>query len=77
MNRRPKPRAIRAGTICASLIIALAAFNGAPAMADRHDANRPGTITVSGTGSVVAVPDIAMISTGVVSEADTARAALD
>jgi uncharacterized protein YggE len=34
------------------------------------------TISVSATGSVLAEPDLAMISTGVVSEADTAREAL-
>jgi len=34
------------------------------------------TVSVSATGSVVAEPDLAMISTGVVSEADTAREAL-
>jgi uncharacterized protein len=34
------------------------------------------TVSVSAAGSVVAEPDLAMISTGVVSEADTAREAL-
>ncbi|HEU0158616.1 MAG TPA: SIMPL domain-containing protein [Hyphomicrobiaceae bacterium] len=40
------------------------------------DAQQERTVSVSATGSVVAEPDLAMISTGVVSEADTAREAL-
>lgn len=38
---------------------------------------RPATITLSGEGSVFAEPDMATLSAGVVTQADTARAALD
>ena len=38
---------------------------------------RPGTITVTGTGKASARPDLAILSVGVVSEAKTARLALD
>lgn len=41
-----------------------------------QDKPRERTITITASGDVAAEPDLAMISTGVVSEADTARAAL-
>lgn len=61
---------------------ALAAFWLAAAMlwtapmAHAQDKPAPRTITVSATGTAVAEPDIAIISTGVVSEAITAKDAL-
>lgn len=49
--------------------LALSVFLAAPAMA--------GDITLTGTGSVLAAPDMAMITTGIVTQADNAREALD
>lgn len=49
--------------------IALAAMLATPALAD--------TMTLTGTGTVRAAPDMATISTGVTTQADTAREALD
>ncbi len=49
--------------------LALSMFLAAPAMA--------GEITLTGTGSVLAAPDMAMITTGIVTQAETAREALD
>ncbi len=45
----------------------------APALSDEQ----PATMTLSGTGEIAAAPDMAMITSGVVTEAETARAALD
>jgi uncharacterized protein len=45
-------------------------------MAAEPDRQHDRTVSVSATGSVAAEPDLATISTGVVSEADTAREAL-
>jgi len=45
-------------------------------MAAEPDQQHDRTVSVSATGSVAAEPDLATISTGVVSEADTAREAL-
>jgi len=58
-------------------LVALAGATGGPLMAQSPDQTQPATITVSATGNVIAVPDIALISVGVVSEADTARDALN
>lgn len=44
--------------------------------ADAQDKPRERTITITASGEVAAEPDLAVISTGVVSEAETARAAL-
>ncbi len=63
--------------LLAPLVLALSLITGAPDMADAHETDHAGTIVISASGSVVAVPDMAMISTGVVSEAETARDALD
>ena len=49
---------------------------GGMAMAAEPDQPQERTVSVSATGSVAAEPDLATISTGVVSEADTAREAL-
>lgn len=61
-------------TFCAAALLAslspLAAQEAAPAM------RRP-TLTVTGEGTARATPDMASFSTGVVSEAKTAREALD
>src|SRR5215208_4543281 len=53
----------------------LLAGAGAPLVAHAEDP-QPGTITVSGTGTVSAVPDTATISFGVVTQATTASQAL-
>lgn len=53
----------------------MAPFAAAAAYAAEQGSERVISITASGT--VTAVPDIALISTGVVSEAETARAALE
>jgi len=42
-----------------------------------HAEEKPGTISVSGTGTANVAPDLAIISLGVVREAKTAREALD
>ena len=48
------------------------------AWADHHEADKPPrTITVSGEGKVKVKPDTASISAGVVTEAETAREALN
>src|SRR5690606_8800094 len=49
--------------------LALAAVLASPALAE--------TITLSGTGTVRAAPDMATVSTGVTTQAETAREALD
>lgn len=49
--------------------VALAALLATPAFAD--------TITLSGTGTVRAAPDMATVNTGVTTQAETAREALD
>lgn len=49
--------------------IAMAALLASPALAD--------TMTLSGTGTVRAAPDMATINTGVTTQAETAREALD
>lgn len=53
----------------------LIAGAGAPLVARAEDP-QPGTVTVSGTGTVSSVPDTATISFGVVTEATTAAQAL-
>jgi uncharacterized protein len=63
---------LRAGLVAAAL--AVAAMMAIPARAD--DAPRP-TLSLTGTGEVFAKPDMAVISSGVVTEAKTAREALD
>jgi uncharacterized protein YggE len=45
-------------------------------MAAEPDQRQDRTVSVTATGGVAAEPDLATISTGVVSEADTAREAL-
>ena len=62
----------RAGLVAAAL--ASAALYALPARADDRTAN---TLSVTGTGEIAVAPDMATIRTGVESEADTAREALD
>jgi uncharacterized protein len=62
---------IRAGLVGAAL--AVAALMVLPARAD----DTPPTLSLSGHGEVSVAPDMAVITSGVVTEADTARAALD
>ena len=64
----------------ATALLALATAACAP-MADRHADHhrmmaRPATVTVSGTGTATATPDMAEITTGVVTQAPTAAGAL-
>jgi uncharacterized protein len=59
----------------ASALLATLLVVGGPVMAAEPD-RQDRTVSVSATGSVAAEPDLATISTGVVSEADTAREAL-
>lgn len=56
--------------------MALAMGLAAPGAARADESPRPRTVTVSATGQVEAVPDMAYISSGVVSEAKSARAAM-
>jgi hypothetical protein len=67
------PRA-RAG-LAVALAAALAGSACAP-MAAPGDSRRPATVTVSGTGTVIAPPDMAEFTTGVVTQAPTAAQAL-
>lgn len=60
--------------LLAALAIATLAFTPAPAFAD--EAKLPRTISVNGTGEVMAVPDLATITLGVMSSAATAQEAL-
>lgn len=57
------------------MAVFMTAFLAAPALADA-EASTP-SISVSGTGTINAVPDMATINTGVVSQGETAREALD
>jgi uncharacterized protein YggE len=66
------PVLLRAGLVAGA--IAVAALLARPAGAE--EAPRP-TLTLTGTGEVFAEPDTALISSGVVTEAKTAREALD
>jgi uncharacterized protein len=59
-----------------STLLATFLCSGAVLMAAEPDQPHDRTVSVSATGSVAAEPDLATISTGVVSEADTAREAL-
>lgn len=63
---------LRAGFL--ALLVSLIAMLALPARAQTP--GEPALISISGTGSVNAVPDIAHVTSGVVSEAKTARDAL-
>lgn len=56
--------------------LAVAPFAASPAMA-QTGATAPRSIAVTGEGRVAVAPDMAMVSIGVTTEADTAREALD
>jgi uncharacterized protein YggE len=60
----------------AAAILALAALSQAGAAMAADDGKLQRTVSVSATGTVVAEPDIAYISTGVVTEADAAKDAI-
>jgi hypothetical protein len=64
----PRTRLTRPALALAALLLA-----AAPAFA----ADQPPTLTANGAASVSAVPDMAIVTLGVVSEAKSARAALD
>lgn len=59
-----------------ALAVVLAIMGHAAADTTPLSTDKERTITVTGTGSVYAVPDIAKFSTGVVTEADTSTAAM-
>lgn len=58
------------------LALATGLYAADAVLAAEGDPSHERTVSVSATGSVTAEPDLAMISTGVVSEAETAREAL-
>ena len=58
------------------LAAALFAASAAPVPAHAQQADDPGLITISGTGEVTASPDIAVVTSGVVTDGKTAREAL-
>lgn len=60
--------------LASSLILAAAVF-ATPALAQERE--EPGLITITGLGEVTAEPDMAIVSSGVIADAETARAALD
>lgn len=61
----------------APLFALIAAVLLLPAAASAADEPQRRTLTLTGTGEVTAAPDLATVDIGVVSDADTARAALD
>lgn len=69
---------LRALLLSTALLVPAAA--GAPALAQdmhaMHHANTEGRVTLNATGSVRVAPDMATVSAGVVTEADTAAEAL-
>jgi uncharacterized protein YggE len=70
--------AISHRAIRAALIVQIAALTaGSTLAAPLAAVSEPRTLTVSGEGSVKAVPDEARLSAGVVTQAPTAQAALD
>lgn len=70
------PIVLRASLVAGGL--ALVALMALPARADDESPRqRPATITLTGTGEIAVAPDEAVITSGVVSEAQTAREALD
>lgn len=60
----------------AAVLISLAALAGPSVQAVAEESRMERTVTVSATGTAIAVPDTARIATGVLSEAATAREAL-
>lgn len=58
-------------------LVAFAATMPAMAQPEPPHVPRPATFVLSGEGSASATPDIAFLTSGVVSQGDTARAALD
>ncbi len=59
-----------------AFIIALA-MTPLPALADEHEAQKPGIVSVTGEGTAHVVPDMAVINLSVLRQDKTARAALD
>lgn len=66
---------VRASLVAAA--IAIAALLALPARAQDDGASRPATMSLSAISEISAAPDRARITSGVVTEAETARAALD
>lgn len=70
------PIVLRASLVAGGL--ALVALMALPARADDNSPRqRPATISLTGTGEIAVAPDEAIISSGVITEATTAREALD
>lgn len=67
------PRMFRLSLVPIAAILALMP----PSVASAEEKSMERTVTVTATGEVSAEPDVARLSSGIVSEADTARAALD
>lgn len=65
--------ALRAG--CVALLLALVAIATMPARA-QEATEQTALISMSGTGTVTAPPDMAIVTTGTVSQAETAQDAL-
>ncbi|MEQ8269141.1 MAG: SIMPL domain-containing protein [Parvibaculum sp.] len=74
----PKNRTTALAAAPLALIAAMALFLGSALATPAHaqEADEPRTITISGEGEATAVPDIAYIDTGVVTEGATAAEAL-
>lgn len=68
---------IRSPLTLTALLACALAFAAAPAPAFADEKPRQRTVSVTGDGKAKARPDTAHITTGVVSDGDTARAALD
>lgn len=73
----PTASARTGGRLAAALALAAAVILLAPSVARADDRPAPATMSLTGFGEVAAEPDMATISSGVVSEGRTARAALD
>ena len=68
---------VRSGTASTAILaLTMILLTGADAMAQSNATRSERTVSVSATGSVTAEPDMAAISTGVTSDAATAREAL-
>ena len=78
-DRDMTTRSATFAAVCMVLALSLvsAGLDPAGARAETGAASGPRTITLTATGYVSGVPDIAQVSTGVISEAKTATAALE
>ncbi|MEX0859791.1 MAG: SIMPL domain-containing protein [Cucumibacter sp.] len=60
-----------------AFILIAALMTAVPAAAFAEEAPEPGLISIDGTGEVTAVPDMAIVNSGVTTDGPTAREALD